>query len=154
VLHPDIGIGAADPQEAPRIIFARFIADELADGENLGQHADDGAVAWRQIVEIIGADDAAGARHVLNDDLGLAGQMDPKMARHQPSVEIVAAARFRGDDEGERSRPLLGGRRTEEKCSSQQQARGDAHAAPPEWIVPGQAGESIAPRLSAAPWPD
>ena len=74
------------------------------------QHAalderDGGAVLGRDVEHVVGGGEAAGRRHVLHDDGGIAGDVPADMARHQPRLGVVAAARRRADDQ----RDLLAG---------------------------------------------
>ena len=50
-------------------------------------------------IEIVGRLEAAGAGHVLRHDGGMARNVLAEMARHQPSIGIVAAADAVADEE-------------------------------------------------------
>ena len=78
----------ADPDEFADIVTDARRVENLADGGGLRDHADDSAVARRDIIEIIGGDEAARARHVLHDDCRLPGQMRAEKAREQPPVGV------------------------------------------------------------------
>ena len=58
------------------------------------------AVLGRDIVMLIGGDEAAGARHVLRHDVRPAGQMLANVAGDHPAPEVEAAAGSGGDDHG------------------------------------------------------
>ena len=71
------------------------------------------AVPGRDIVDVVGGDEATGARHVLGYHVRLSGQMPADMARHRPAPEVEAAAWSRGDDHGD---GLAGKRRLLRAC--------------------------------------
>src|SRR5437016_5870642 len=77
-----------DPSTSPRSMasMASF------EGNRFEDDAECGAVARRDLVDVIRGLEAAGARHVLRDDGRLAGNVLAEMARDQPAVEVVAAA--------------------------------------------------------------
>ena len=79
--------------------------EDVVEIDGLIQHPDDGAVLRRDIVEIIGRADAAGAGHVLRHDVRLARQEPADMPGDQAAVGVVAAAWRGRDDEGDRSCP-------------------------------------------------
>ena len=60
---------------------------------------DDGAVLGRDLGEEAGGAAAAGARHVLDHDVGLAGDVAVDVARQRAAVDVVAARRTGADDE-------------------------------------------------------
>ena len=62
-----------------------------------GRHADHGAVALGDIVEIIGDDQPGGARHVLDDDGGIAGDVPAVVIGQRAGGDVVAAGRRAGD---------------------------------------------------------
>ena len=84
VLDLDIGIDAADPG-----VFAGVVLDagrdreHLADRDGLRDHAQRGAVLGGDVVEIVGAAQAAGAGHVLHDNVRIARQMRTDKAADQ-----------------------------------------------------------------------
>ena len=63
-----------------------------------GRHADHRAVAPRDIVEVIGHDQAGRARHVAHDDRRIAGNVPGHVIGDQPRRHVVAAA-GRGADQ-------------------------------------------------------
>jgi hypothetical protein len=79
----------------------RAIAEQRIDHRAHEQRADDGAVLGRDIVDVCRCDVARGARHVVDDDAGITGNVFADMARDHSAVEIVAAAGRRGDDDGD-----------------------------------------------------
>ena len=62
-----------------------------------GRHADHGAVTLGDIVEIIGDDQPGGARHVLDDDGGIAGDVPAVVIGQRAGGDVVAARRRAGD---------------------------------------------------------
>ena len=61
--------------------------------------AEGGAVLGRDGVEEVGGLQAAGARHVLHDNIGIAGNVASDVARERAGVEVIAAARRIAEDE-------------------------------------------------------
>ena len=61
--------------------------------------ADHRAVTRRHVVEVVGGDQRARARHVLHHDGRVARNMPAQMLGHQPGIAVVAAARGRAGDE-------------------------------------------------------
>ena len=57
-----------------------------------GEIAHHGAVFGRDLAEVIGADHAAGAVHVLHDDAGLAGDVPDEMFGENPPLDIRRSA--------------------------------------------------------------
>ena len=57
------------------------------------------AVLWRGGVNIVRGVDAARARHVLNNDVWLAGNVGAIIAGQQARIEIIPAARAETDDD-------------------------------------------------------
>ena len=62
-------------------------------------HADDGAVLGRDAVEIVHRANAAGARHVLHDDVRLAGNVRAQIRRERVGIARIAAAGAGAHDE-------------------------------------------------------
>ena len=52
----------------------------------------------RSIVQMIGSDELPGARHVLDDNARIAGQMFADMARHHAAVSVESAAGSGADE--------------------------------------------------------
>ena len=79
--------------------FGRLVLRALAAAEQrieIGaarEAAEGGAVLGRHRVEEVRGFQAAGARHVLHDDIGLAGNVASDVARERAGVEVIAAAR-------------------------------------------------------------
>ena len=70
-----------------------FVAlDELVEVQRGIESADGQAVGLGDAIEIIGRDDAAGAGHVLRDDVGIAGNVFRQITGSGARPEIVAAA--------------------------------------------------------------
>src|SRR5262249_532460 len=61
--------------------------------------ANDGPVLRRDIVQIVGGNDPAGAGHVADDHLRRAGNVPAEMAGDHPCQRVVAAACRRADDQ-------------------------------------------------------
>jgi hypothetical protein len=59
------------------------------------------AVLRRRHVEVAHRGQAAGARHVLDDDIGVAGDVRRHMTRQAAGIDVVAAARREADHDGE-----------------------------------------------------
>ena len=91
--------GGAEPDE-----FARVEADPGRVAENgeqrhvAGDRADGGAVVRGDRIEMVRGAQAAGPRHVLHHDRGVAGNVAAEISRDQPRAEIVAAAGTIADD--------------------------------------------------------
>jgi hypothetical protein len=92
----------AEPGEVARIeLHARVVPERAEQGHVAGEGAEDGAVLGRHIVEVIGGAQTSGAGHVLHDDAGIAGNVPAHVARQEPRIHIVAAARPIADDESD-----------------------------------------------------
>ena len=123
VLHLDVGIDAADPG-----IFARVVlnagrgAEHLPDRDGLRDDAERGAVARGDVVEIVGAAQAAGAGHVLDDHRRSAGKMRAQMTRDEPAVEVVGASRLEARHDGDGLAAKLGAILAREHCPPVQTA--------------------------------
>src|ERR1700704_303475 len=90
VLHLDVRVDAPDPGISTRVILdAGRGAEHLPDRDGLRDDAERRAVARGNVVEIVGAAQATGTRHVLHDHGRSAGQMRPEMTRDEPAVEVV-----------------------------------------------------------------
>jgi len=68
-------------------------------GSNWAEQTDRGAVLGRDRVEVVGGAQAAGARHVLHHDIGIARDVAAEMARQQARDDVVTAARPVADDQ-------------------------------------------------------
>ena len=66
-----------------------------------GEVARHAAVARRHLAQILGADDAAGAVHVLDDDVRLAFDVARKMLGEQAALDVGRAAGSEVDQDGE-----------------------------------------------------
>src|SRR5215510_7378768 len=98
VLHLDVGIDASDPGVSARVILAAGCgAEHLTDRDGLRDDAERRAVARSDVVEIVGAAQAAGTRHVLDDHCGRSGKMCREMARDEAAVEVVRTTRHEAD---------------------------------------------------------
>src|SRR6516165_163652 len=62
------------------------------------EQTDCGAVLGRDRVEVVGGAQAAGARHVLHHDIGIARNVAAQMTRQQARDDVVTAARPVADD--------------------------------------------------------
>src|SRR5258706_8441463 len=72
--------------------------DQLIDRRTGGEQGRQ-SVRLGLVVNIVSADDFAGARHVFDDEGWIAGYVARQMAHHQSSDDIAAAARSRSDDD-------------------------------------------------------
>ena len=71
-------------------------------GKRGGKHdGDDGAVFWRNPVQIFGSLHAARARHVLHDDVGLSGQMLADVPGDSATIDVEPAAGIGADHDGD-----------------------------------------------------
>ena len=93
---------AADPAVFPRLELGVLIAEQGLDEKPARRQADRGAVARGHVVEVIGHRQAGGARHVLNDHAGLAGEVLGKMPRQQARIHVVAGAGPIADQDAQR----------------------------------------------------
>ena len=92
---------AADIGELRRVVLHGGIGERLLERGGFYHDPERGAVLGRDLVEIIGGLEAAGARHVLRDQGRLSGDVLAQVARHHAAVEIVAAARGVADGDGD-----------------------------------------------------
>ena len=101
VADPEVGRDDADPA-----VFAEIELHLVGLHDGLGDQAGiedghGGAVLGRRHVEIAHRGQAAGARHVLDDDVGIAGDVADEMARQRSGIDVIAAARREADHDGE-----------------------------------------------------
>ena len=75
--------------------------------------------------EIVRGDEAACARHVLDDDCGPARQMPREVRRYDPRIQVVAAARTEPDQDPDRA-PF---ERCERSAMAELEHAASAHAA-------------------------
>ena len=82
--------------ECDELVAAQIGAEALGIGRELpggaAHEAQHGAVARRDLADIVGAVETAGAVHVLDDDVGLALEMPGDMPREQPALDVGRAA--------------------------------------------------------------
>ena len=83
------------------IVLHLLGTQELGDRRGVGQEGQHRAVLRRDVVEIVRRLGAAAARHVLDDDVGLAGDVLSHVLGHQPGVEAVRPAGAIADEEGQ-----------------------------------------------------
>ena len=97
----DVVVGRADPVELQRVEpralrrHQRLKRDRAVEGRDLG------AVLRRRVVELVGEDQARGARHVLDDDVRIAGDVLAHVAGERARVQVVAAAGGEADADGD-----------------------------------------------------
>ena len=89
---------AADPVELQRIEIRVRVLHEGEVGNVAADRAEHGAVLRRLVVEKIGRDQRAGARHVLDDEVRIAGNILAHVARDDPRPGVVVARRRADDD--------------------------------------------------------
>ena len=65
------------------------------------RHPDHGAVARRHVVHVVGRHQRQGARHLLDDDVRITGDMSDHMHCKEPRPHVVVAAGGRADDDPE-----------------------------------------------------
>ena len=95
----DAGLGdrRAEPGD-PGGVEARFRhARDRGAGDALVGNRNRGAVLGRNIVDVVGRHQSAGAGHVLRHHRGLAGQVPADMAGHRAAEQVVGAARRAAD---------------------------------------------------------
>ncbi len=111
-LHEDVVAGrdAADIGELGRVVLHGGIGERLLERGGLDDDAERRSVLGRDLVEIVGGLEAAGARHVLRNEGRLSRNVLAQVARHHAAVEIVAAARgvADGDRDGLAGEELVG----------------------------------------------
>src|SRR5262249_57015257 len=109
-----------DPGAIPRVADAEILADLADPGKveeaqaDLLRHrqrlrdqsgiegGDQGAVGGRPGRQILYRFETRGARHVLHDDRGTAGDVTGEVAGEYPRVDVVAAARRKTDHDSHR----------------------------------------------------
>ena len=94
-----IDLGAADPVELHRIEADVRDLHHRRRRHRARRHPDHGAVARRHVEHVVGRDQRARARHVLDDDVRIAGDMSGHMSCKQPRPHVVVAAGGRADDD-------------------------------------------------------
>src|SRR5262249_7619395 len=99
-----------------------------------GEISRHGAVARRDFAQIFGADDAAGAVHVLNHDVGLTLDVAGKMLGKQPALDVGRPAGGEVDQDGEALAAVerfigRGGRRGDRSKRRRAEPRHRAHQA-------------------------
>ena len=95
--HRDDGdflAGRADPVELERIKAHALPADQRLNGHATCNKRQRGAVLGRQIGDMVGRGERAGARHVADDHRRIAGNEARQMPRHEAGVGVVEAARL------------------------------------------------------------
>ena len=103
--HQDEGVAGearrrAEPGELARVELDAGIVGDQSDQCNVAaEQREGGAVLRRQRVEVVGRAQAAGARHVLHHDAGIAGNVAADMAREQTREAVIAAAGAVADDQ-------------------------------------------------------
>ena len=97
----DLARGRAEPVDLAHVEAHALFIEERLERDRPLHRADDAAVLRRDVVDVVGGDDGAGARHVLDDDAGRAGNMPCDVAPYRAGVEIVPAAGGGADDEGQ-----------------------------------------------------
>ena len=85
--------GDAEPANFAAVDLDRFIAHHMLQNQRRCPSGDGKTIGLGPVVKMIRRDDAARARHVLDDPRRIARQILADMARHQPRVLVVGAAR-------------------------------------------------------------
>jgi hypothetical protein len=94
-----IGRRRAEPGKFRRIELRLPVGVERLECNGILQQTDDGAVPRRNVVHVICGRDAAGGRHVLRDNGGIAGNVLAEMLGESARVDIVAATHRCADDQ-------------------------------------------------------
>ena len=82
------------------VVLDAGVVEQRLHGKPAGEHAERGAVLGRLVEDEVGRPQAAGAGHVLDDDVGIAGQVLAEMAREVARVDVVARTRGIPDHHG------------------------------------------------------
>ena len=93
----DVAVGVAEIKELRRLVLHRRAAEQRLQDRAGKDRAGHGAVLRRDGIDIPGRAVRSGAAHVLHHDRRIAGDVIAEMAREQPCVGVVAAARRRAD---------------------------------------------------------
>ncbi len=91
-----------DPIEFRPIEFHFGTAHQLVEIQRRIDRAERQAVGFGDAIDIVGADDVAGAGHVLHHDRRIAGDILADVTRRQPRPKIVAAGGGGRDHHGNR----------------------------------------------------
>ena len=89
----DLGVEAAEPDEAARVEARILRIDQRLDGVDRVRHAEHRAVLGRDRREIVGRLERARARHVLEHDVRVAGDVLADVAGEHAQVELEGRAR-------------------------------------------------------------
>src|SRR5688500_3335303 len=84
---------SADPAQFFRVKPDRPVAERFIQNISAIPDANERAVTVRFVVSVVGGNETSRAGHVVNYELGIAGNMFPHMARNRARVGIVAPAR-------------------------------------------------------------
>ena len=97
LLHPGRDVGAHEMHRGAGLsrhelvgleVDAKALGVERIHEGGAGEIARHGAVARRHLAEVLGADDAAGPLHVLDDDVGLAVDVAGEMLGEQAPLDV------------------------------------------------------------------
>ena len=89
----DLAVEVADPAQRGRIVVGAGQAKQRRLDHAALHGADGQAVARRDLGDVAGRAQSAGARHVLHDEGRIAGDEAPEMAGEQPRKSVEAAGR-------------------------------------------------------------
>ncbi len=92
-----IDLGASDPVELHGIEADVRDLHHRRRRHRARRHPDHGAVARRDVEDVVGGDQRSRARHVLDDDVRVAGDVAWQMSRQKPRPHVVVAAAGRAD---------------------------------------------------------
>jgi hypothetical protein len=81
------------------VVLYFLAADDLIEMQAVDGHYYCKPVGLRQVVNVIGGHDRAGARHILDDKVWIAGNIFGEVTGKQPSPTIVKAAGRLADDD-------------------------------------------------------
>ena len=103
VQHAKIVVVArrAHPFHFARVEIGSLGADQLAEDLIAIEGANGEPVRFRRSENMIGGDQTAGTRHVIDDDRGVARDVLAHVARHRARERIEAAAGREADDDAD-----------------------------------------------------
>src|SRR5439155_26313115 len=104
VHNHDVVLGGRNPDvlELAHVVLDTGGAEELVQDQLAVEVADNGAILGRDVVHVISSQDTSGARHVLDDDGGIAGDVLADVASDVARIGIISAAGRGADDDADR----------------------------------------------------
>src|SRR5262249_14078592 len=89
--HADFVVHAADPIELGRVELGLRRAKQRIESSTAPDRTECRAIPGRDVIEPVGEDEAAGARHILRHDGGIARDEARHMAGQRASVDVISA---------------------------------------------------------------